>query len=220
MTTDEYVSRYTNLVEADELIKVNDSNKYVTNAVRLGLQAFWGASPWLFKNFDFDLVLTTSADRYVLPDNFSGLRMAREEISVMGGALQFYTKEDFDATVPKLSAHGSDTPQACTVYYDAAKGKWYIKFFPKPAGSETIKLGYMVTTPSDCDDVPDMAQGCLDAYIAKKVYPYGHPGRVDAQVTAKVELQRAEIQDRAKVSSMTTMPTGDGRGFYRWRPWT
>lgn len=220
MTTEQYVSRYTNLVEGDEGIKVNDVASYVGTAVRLGLQSFWGANDWTFKEYEHDLVLSSSAEEYELPDNFEGYRHGREEVSVMGTQLQYYTKEDFDRYVPKLSSQPATTPQALTIYKNADTGKWLAKFWPQPGGSETLYLTILVTTPSDCGDVPDKAQDCLDAYIAKKVFPYGSFGYKDAATTAEVERLKLEVKDKVKHSKMTVMPTGDDRGFSRNRPWT
>ena len=53
---------------------------------------------------------------------------------------------------------------------DAAENKWFIKFAHQSGGSETIKMTYLVTTPADCEQVPDRGQACLDAHIAKHVF--------------------------------------------------
>ena len=220
MTTQDYKDRFVSLIEGRDVVP-GDTVKYVENAIKLGLADFWGAHSWTFKHYQYSLVIPSSVteESFDLPDNFESLRAVREEEGSIGHKLVYFTLEDFTEKVPKLSWHGQGRPQAYTLFMDADKGRWQIKFYPKPAGGETIYISMLMTAPSDCDVVPDKFASCLDAFIAKHVYPYGHPGRQGAAVQAEREYLKAQNKDRLNQSTMTQMPDGTNRQLNTRRPW-
>lgn len=219
MTTSDYIKRYSALLAVDESIKLDDVDSYVRTGVELGLSTFWGVLPWSFKTYEYTLTLTAAAESYALPDDTEAVQDVREEETNTGYKLRFLIKEDFDEMVPRLAHHNNNTPQLYTLYYDTDKQKMYIKFWPPAGGSESFYMTILRRTPADCSLVPGKYEGALDAFIAKFVYPHGHPGHASAVATAEMELRKAHVADKQKFSRMTQMGTEDDRQFIFDRPW-
>jgi len=202
---EDYESRFVALLEAEH-ITFSDPNDHVKRAITLGLADFWGAHPWSFKQYEYSLTCS-GEETDDLPDGFESFRMAREEETNMGRRLSFKTKEEFDSLVPKLSWHSVDTPQIYTAYMDAETGKWKVRFWPQPAGGETIYMSLYLDAPDDVARVPDRFHAALDACIAKFVYPMGNAGYTNARIVAEAEIKQARHRDKLNQSKMTVMPT-------------
>jgi hypothetical protein len=219
LSREEYKKRFAALCAAEK-IDVPNISEHVDRAINLGLSDFWGAHPWSFKQYEYSLSCAISAETYELPDKFESFRIAREEETNLGSRLIYKTKEQFDALVPKLSWHATDTPQMYTAYKDADKDKWYVRFWPQPAGGETIPLSLYMDTPDDVSRVPNRFHSTLDACIARHVYPYGHPGFMGVEAAAELRLKKAKYRDKVNQSKMTVMPDDTSQQLNTKRPWT
>ena len=211
MNTKDYKDYFTSLLNVAG-IEMANPELHVGLVVKLGLKDFWGAGNWRFKEYEYSLALTTGDEVYDLPEDFAGFRSFREEGSAQGLKLHYIPYERFQAETPKLSQYAVGKPEAFTVFRDAAdNNKWKIKFRPAP---ETITLycGLVKDTGNDCSEVPDHLQSCLEAFIAKKIYPHGTPQRRAAQEEALLELRRCEVIDNPDKSSIDVMPSTE-EGF-------
>ena len=214
----DYKKRFADLCAAEK-IDVGSIDDHVDRAISLGLSDFWGDHPWSFKQYEYSLTCS-GEETDELPDGFESFRIAREEETNLGGKLIYKTKEQFDSLVPRVSWHGTDTPQMYTAYRDANDGKWYMKCWPPPAGGEVVYLSLYLDTPNDVHQVPYRFHSALDACIAKHVYPYGHPGFLGAEAAAGTRLKQARYRDKVNQSKMTVMLDETSQQIVSSRPWT
>lgn len=210
MTREEYTDHFVGILNADKGVEIADITKHVLRAIDAGLQMFWAASNWSFKESEYSLSLSATADDYDLPDDFDSFRVVWEEETSYGYKLQHFARERFVEMMPKLSAHSTGTPRMFTIYRDEGAGAWKISFYPRTAGSETIKIAYYLTTTTEPDNIPDKAQSALEACIAFKVYPPGHPSKQGTYAEALDEIHRLERIDRVDQSDIGgVMSTGE-----------
>lgn len=221
MTYDEYTLHFADLITATKL-EVSDPAAYAARCVVQGIKAFWGANNWYFKERQYDLVITATADDYDLPSNFETVRISREHSSNQGGRIQFKSKEDFDALVPKLETFSSGNPQIMTIYRDLATEKWKIAFFPRPTAM-TIKMSLSLEVGKEpekaCEWIPERFHSGLEAFIAYHIFPPGSKARADAYQEARLELERLQTRNRVSDRQMNFMPDGTNETVEVDRPW-
>lgn len=164
----------------------------VKEAIKNGKADFWHKRQWTFRRRAYNLSITSEADAYELPDDACAVMVNRENDSLYGFGLVYVSKDEFDRRIPYPAAHSGDTPMLCTVYRD--KDKMYISFWPRPS-STTIYMSYLLDTPENLNNIPDVARAATYASIAKYLYPIGTPEHAIAMETADREIKALEIQD-------------------------
>jgi hypothetical protein len=218
MTQEEYKDHYVGLIKNDDSIKVADPEGHVSRAIQMGLEEFWASDNWSFKRFATTLTLTATESQN-LPSTMESFEGMREEETVTGRKLTYYPKAEFDLLVPKLSHHPSGNPQACTVYYEYDEERWKFKAFPIPEGGEVVYIDAFRKAPDSVANVPPTGHACLDAYIAKHVYPRGHWGYVAAIKDIEREYKQLQRIDRANCSRTIRFSDGTDRQVISQRPW-
>lgn len=179
----------------------------VAIAVQTGLKEFWGAHSWSFKSTETTMTVDGTTDDYDLPDNFSSIKVVREENSTHGRKLQYRLKEDFDKDIPRIGSMTTGDPVIYTIYYNGDDGLYKIKIFPNVSSSTTLYIDYYRTTPADSASVPDKFAPLILTYAAKNAYPFGHIGKMNAQRAATFELKEMIKKDKIDDSRMTVMQT-------------
>lgn len=223
MTYDEYVDYYTSMVQVAKITDVESEAKDLAkHAIRQGLDAFWGAWDWYWKENQTTLAITASAEDYIIKD-FESFRILREQATVSGLKLQYYAKEEFDTLVPKTSTFATGDPQMYTVYRDITDKKWRIAFFPQPDGAMTIYLSLYIEPGGDTKKavelIPSRFLSGLEAFIGWKIYPVGDSRRMMAYTEVQAELKRLQIQNKLNMSSPNFMPDGTDQQVTVDRPW-
>lgn len=201
MTQAEYKEHFKALLTAEVTykekvytsVKIDQVDAYVNRCIIQGLKDFWTAWSWRFRAKTYELAITSQDESYTLPTDFDGMLTIREKNSGTGLRLQFLPKEDFDRAVPKETLLTSGDPEFYTVFFDGTAKK--ISFSRRPS-DQTLYLYYNATPPAAVEKVPDYAQACLESYIAKHVYPHGHPGRRDAIIEAENEKMKLQVMDK------------------------
>ena len=166
----------------------------VKQAIEYGKADFWYARVWSFRHKQYNLVIASEQDRYVLPKECVGVGGAREEDSTSGSDFTYKPKSEFNRLYPRLDSYTGGTPQIFTVYQDAKNFKRYIQFWPRPTITP-IKLMLLLDTPADVVSIPDIARSALVACCFKYLYhPETQTGTL-ASTVAKMEIKELEIQD-------------------------
>jgi hypothetical protein len=223
MTFDDYVEYYTSMILIQKLtVEAVEAKTIAEAAVRQGLDAFWGANDWYFKENQTTLAVTETADDYTIAD-FESFRTVREQASISGRRLKFYAKEEFDKLVPNPSTFASGNPQAFTAYRDIGDRKWKVAFFPRPDAAMTIYLSVYIEPQSDpklaISLIPTRFMSGLEAFIGYKIYPPGDRRRQNAYVEAMNELKRLQVENKLDMSSPNFMPDGTDEQVTVERPW-
>lgn len=205
-TIKEYTDYFTALTKALKIdIPETDMKNYVNNAIKSGLQQFWGAKPWSFKESATTIAITTAADSYDLPSDFDSAIAVKEENSFNGFKLIHMEKEQFDELIPKQSAWNNEYPLIYTTYHvdsdtDDA-GKFVISIHPRPS-SLTLTLAYNKTTNKNVKVVPDKFQSGVEACVSAHIFLPGFNQRSVAYNEAMAEIRRLEIQDNPDRSNL------------------
>ena len=216
MNSEEYGEHFVNLLKNAEM-GLADVDGHVQRAVTQGLKDFWGASNWPFKVAEKSLTLTNTAYQN-LPANFESGRSLTSRDTSAGVKLIFKSKEVFDEMAPNPELWTNGVSYFFTVYRTSGQ-TWRISFLPRPEGGETVYLVYYMTTPSNTNSVPDMCQAVLELFIAKRAYPYGHPARIDAEVSADRELKLLETRVGMDQSNQHRMQDDTEMQMTTIRPW-
>lgn len=219
----EYEEYFRELVEALEL-KLSNVDKYVENAISMGLKQFWGAKPWSFKQRQAILTIGTASDSYDLPADFDSMISIREESSIQGFRIEHVNKEMFDQLVPRQSFPADNNFSLIytvfTIEDEDAKtnSKKVISIHPRPS-STSIPILYNKTTPDNLSEIPDKFQSGLEAFVAAHIFLPGFDQRIKAYNEARVETNRLEVQDNLDRSDLERhlIETSDGdRKTPRW----
>ena len=223
MTYQDYVEYYSTMVG---VLKITTDTSIAADiakgAIKQGLDAFWGANNWYFKENQTTLAVTGTADDYTIKD-FESFRIVKERTSVSGRRLKYYAKEEFDKLVPNPSTFASGEPQIFTIYRDIEDSKWKMAFFPRPDAAMTIYLSVYIEPGEDPETaialIPSRFMSGLEAFIGWKIYPPGDNRRLGAYGEAIAELRRLEVQNKLDMSSPNFMPDGTDEQVTVERPW-
>lgn len=199
MTTSEYREHFKALLTAQvtyrekvyTAVQIDNIDAYVNRAIQAGLQDFWSAWQWPFKSKTYELSITAQSEYYALPDDFDSMISVREKNSNTGLKVFYKSKSEFDLLVPKETVDSAGNPEMYTVYWDGNNKR--ISFYPRPT-NQTLYLYYNTTPPASVEKVPEIGQACLESFIAKHVYPHGHPGRRDALIEAENEMKKLQVR--------------------------
>lgn len=204
-TIKEYTEYFTTLTKALKMdFTDTDMDNYVKNAIKSGLQQFWGAKSWSFKVATTTISITSAADSYDLPDDFDSAVSIKEKNSIRGFKLIHMNKEQFDELIPKPAVWDSDFPLVYTIYHvdsDDDAGKFVISIYPRPS-SLTLDLAYNKTTNDNVKVVPDKFQSGVEACIASHIFLPGFNQRTVAYNEARAEIRRLEVQDNLDRSNL------------------
>jgi len=165
--TDEYIRHFTALANAVDM-KVSDLKGYIARAVTSGLEDFWGSHPWYFKEYEYELSLSSAAESYNLSTNVESVSGCREGDSTNGTDLVPLLKGDFDALAPKPGSWSSGTSRYYCVW--ANRDRLRISFLPTPSGAETFTLMANAKPGSDTQIIPERFQMGVENRIAAHVY--------------------------------------------------
>ena len=216
-THQEYVDYFTAMVAADKIEYPNPTEQ-VGRAILAGLREFWGADNWWFKAVLYSFTVTAT-ETQEMPDDFESFRYIAQEDTLEGQRLIYKTPEEFHRITPKVSAYSGGTPQMFTIFRDMDTNKTLIKWYPIPAGGETIKMVFHRDQVTDVAAVPNRYQAGVEAFIAKHVYPFAHPGRHGAAVEAEVVLKKLQAMNKVDGSDMSFMQDETSEQLYTDRPW-
>lgn len=200
-------------------IEIADIGNHIDRAIGLGMEDCWGAWSWSFKSKPYEFAISSSAESYTLPIDFDSIKTIREKTSLRGMRLIFKPKEDFDKLVPRQTSYSTDTPQIFTIFRDAGTNMWEIAFFPQPDSAMTLYMDYLTEAPTDISSFPARATGALMAYIAKHCFPYGTPGRVQAEALAERETEKLKVKDCVDGSRFTVFASSNDNYITTDRPW-
>lgn len=201
-STAEYIEYFKSVLTAYK-VEVLNIDEYATRAVESGLQRFWGASDWSFKQVTDTLVISTSSDYYELPTDFDSMVTLREETSQSGLKLDYMSKEEFDSFVPKQSVWESNSPYRYTIF-NTDLNKKVISIYPRPSAL-TLYMLYLKTTPNDTLNIPDKFQTGVEAAIALSIFLPNNPSRSLAYSEFRAEVKRLEVQDKQDQSRYREM---------------
>ena len=192
---------------------------HVDRCIDMGLAEFWTARNWSFRTEPYSLSISSESETYDLPSNFDGVRTIREQDSLEGASLKYYTKEAFDNLVAKPTTYGSTYPRIYTIYHDASAQGWKVKFFPVPETGHTMLMDIFVTVPSDVEEIPSGATAALLAIIAKYLYKIGSPERLYATRGAEEEINAAQRNDSPFKGNIDRIEDDTDTQIYVGRPW-
>ena len=204
-TREEYKTYYAGLLAASNIDVGVNKDSYVNGAIDAGIKQFWGANNWTFKEAYDPLVLGSSAESYDVPDDFEGIKSARETTSNRGLRLRYIPKEKYDSILPKLSTITATNPVYWTMYTDGSSKRKKIQFLPQST-AQTIEIIYLRTTPEEPTQIPDKFQSGLMAAIAWHIYPHTEARlRQQAYDDFIKELKRLQVIDKYDMSEYNEM---------------
>jgi hypothetical protein len=194
---------------------------HIDYCVDRGLADFWNAYGWSWRTRPHELSISSEAEQYELPDDFAGVRTARQKASTYGGEVVYIPLEEFHRDYPRPTAHDSGYPIECTAYCDSDDDKWYMKFFPMPEVSTTIYLE-LYTTLGAVDSVPEGFESGLHVSCEKYLFKNGTIERAQSWKAYDREVKRLQRTDspfRGHLTRILQPPTpAVEEGFRAWFP--
>lgn len=174
-----------------------DLNDHLEFCIARGLNTFWCAASWSWSTRPVELTITateTTAGRYLLSDDFRGIRTVRHKLETYGGPITFYPKEQFDQEFPYPGGYDANTPIICTAYHDRSEGANYMMFNRPPVTGTVIYID-MYTTVGSVETVPDGYESGLMASIERFLYKLGSIERSVSQRFFENEVVRLTAID-------------------------
>jgi hypothetical protein len=175
-----------------------DFNKLVTVAVTNGLDDFWGAVSWAFKEKHDTLTTTGSSETVNLPDDFEGLLSVVHHQDITGQKLIKMTPDEYDRMIPNSAGQNEGDPCYYKIYYD--EDTWKLSMYPTPDSAITLYLTYH--TVENGGVIPDKYIGGLIATISKYIYMPGSKEWIGAQQASLMEIERLKSVDSPDIEKM------------------
>jgi len=205
MTKKELKDYFKRLVKVHIKEKSTDVNELIDSALISGLNDFWGAVPWAFK--EKHTTISASSETVDLPDDFEGLISVVEKDSAVGSKLQKYSADEYDRLVPDSAGQNTGTPSAYKIYCD--EGIWKLALSPTPSAAITLYLTYQ--TIENGGAIPDKYIGGLIAGIAQYLFMPGSPQWNGAFTAFTAQIEKLKKADNPDIESISrVLDSGDG----------
>ena len=213
---EEYLGLRLSQLGAASGLQPAEQKTLVRRAIEMGLDDFWHAGDWTFRERRHTFTTTTAANTYSLPDDAEGLVSVTDETTGCGREMLYLSNDDFRQRFPDPVVFGSGYPQVYTIYDDEGVRK--ISFYPPP-GAMTLYMTIQTKVPNNVGAIPARATAALIAFIEKYLVPIGSTARQAAEVNAENELRKLENRDTFYGGQQTRMMGYTEYDVPVWRPW-
>ena len=188
----------------------------IRRAIEIGLDDFWHAGDWTFKQRRHAFTVSTTTNLYDLPDDFEGMVGVTDETNEGGGELIYLSNEDFKLAFPDPDYSSSSSPQVFTIYEN--EGVRRISFYPPPSAG-TYYLEMHTKVPNNVGAIPARATAALVAVIEKYLVPIGSMARQAAEGNAMNELNKLANRDTFYAGNQTRVRDYSEYNVFPWRDW-
>lgn len=195
--------------------KGNVVEKLVEDAIALGLDDFWGAASWIFKEKHTTVTTTASQETVDLPYDFDGLISVVERVSNGGTKLEKFNPDEYDRLMPDSGSYAENTPDMYKVYFDQGDEVWKLALYPTPSAAISLRISYH--TISDNGNVPGKFIGGLMESIGRHLLMPGTVDRRNARYAFYDEIKRLEKINTADNETLSKFSdSGDVAREYDW----